>query len=154
MMEEIKLKNDKNILIIISVMILIILICIILILVAMHINKTNNNDGEYDEIANMEEGGEEYHKEHLKNMNFEVTNLSSDIKSRIKDVNQFLIDMKEYIYLNGLVQANLAECINIGEEENKIILQFRLNNPEKTIISVNINLKDNTYEFSDNYLSN
>lgn len=154
-MEEIKLKNEKNILIIISVMILIIIICIILILVAMHINKTNNNDDdEYDEIADMEEGGEEYSKEHLKYMDFEVINLGSDITNRIKNINQFFLDMKEYIYLNGLIEANRAEFINIDETENKIILEFRLNNPKKTIVSATISLKDNTYMFLDNYSAN
>lgn len=154
MMEEIKLKNEKNILIIISVMILIILICIILILVAMHINKTNNNDEEYDEIADMEEGGEEYSKEHLEYMDFKVINLGSNITDKIKNVNEFLLDMKEYIYLNGLVEANCAEFINIDETENRIILEFRLNNPKKTIVLATISLKDNTYMFSDNYSAN
>lgn len=146
------MKNEKAILISIIVMICIIIVGITIVVgVIYRINKDNNIE---EDISNLEEGGEEYSKEHLKDLDFEVTNLNSNIKSKIKDINKFLLDMKEYIYLNGFVQANIAECININEEENKMILQFRLNNPEKTIVLVNINLKDNTYEFSDNYVAN
>lgn len=148
------MKNEKSILISIIIMICIIIVGIIIVLGVIYRINTDNNIEKEEDITNLEEGGEEYTKEHLKDVDFEITNLSNSVTSRIKDVNQFLLDMKEYIYLNGLVQANIAECININESEGKIIAEFRLNDPEKTIITATINVEDNTYTFSDNYLSN
>lgn len=148
------MKNDKAILICIIIMICIIIIGITIVVGVICRINTNNKIEKEEDISNLEEGGEEYTKEHLQDIDFEVTNLSNNITSKIKNVNEFFLDMKEYVYLNGLVQANIAECININESEGKIIAEFRLNDPKKTIITATINLEDNTYTFSDNYLSN
>ena len=152
-MEDETVKYEKIILIMMMIMIIGIII-MIGIIGSINKNTTEDNQIQKDEISNLEEGGEEYNIEQLNNFDFKVTNLNSSVKSKIKDINQFLLDMKEYIYINGLVQANCAECINVKELSGKVVIEFQLNNPETTIITATINLTDNTYIFSDNYQYN
>ena len=150
-MEDIKLKYEK--IIVITMVVLVIgIICIVGMIYG--INKNNiieNKEEDEDEISNLEESGEEYNIEHLNNFDFEVINLDGNTTSKIKDINQFLLDMKEYMYINGLVQISKVECISVNEVDNKLLIEFKLNDPKNTILSASINLKDNTYTFSDNY---
>lgn len=148
-MEDIYLKNDKILLIII----VIVIICIIAVIgLILSINKKDTTTIiEEDEIANLQEGGAEYTTDELKTFEIKINNLDNNVKNKIKDYNKFILAMKEYIYKNGLVQADTAEYIGIKEEESKIIIRFKLNNANGTILSATIDLRDNSYKFSDNY---
>ena len=150
-MEDRKLKYQKIILIMIMVIIIAIVVIVGIIYGINKNNKTNDTQNNEDEIRNLEESGEEYDQEHLNNFDFKVISLDTITQSKIQNINQFLMDMKEYIYINGFVQASSAECINVKETVKTIIIEFQLNNPERTVISANINLDDGTYTFSDNY---
>lgn len=139
------MKSEKIIIILIVTIVIFIggLIAIMFI-----INKNNNIED--DEIRTLQEGGAEYTQDELKNINFEIIDLDNSIINKIK-YDQFIISMKEYIYINGLIQANKAEYISSRQEDNKITIQFRLNDTNKTIITAIVNINDYTYEFSDNY---
>lgn len=148
-MEDIYLKNDKILLIII----VIVVICIVAVIgLILSINKKDTTTIiEEDEIENLQEGGAEYTTDELKTLEIKINNLDTNTKNKIKDYNKFILAMKEYIYKNGLVQANTAEYIGIKEEENKITMRFKLNDSNETILSATIDLRDNSYKFSDNY---
>lgn len=140
------MKSDKILLVIIIVTIISIIAIASLIYI---INKNNKMDK--DEIWNQAEAGVEYSTEHLKNFKFEVINVDSNVKSKIPYYDTFIFKIKEYLYLNGLVQASTAEFVNFESNSTSMILKFKLNNPKQTIVTAKINLQDNTYTFSDNY---
>lgn len=142
------MKNDKILLIIIFIVI----ICIIAVIgLILSINKKDNTIIEEDEIANLQEGGAEYTTDELKNFEIKINNLDNDVKNKIKNYNKFILDMKEYMYKNGFVQADIAEYIGIKEEESKMTIYFKLNDSNETILSATIDLRDNSYKFLDNY---
>ena len=144
-MEDIYLKTEK----LIIVLIITISICIVAIIgIILFINS--NNETEDDEIRKLQEGGTEYTTDELKGIEITIKNLDNNIKEQIK-YNKFIIAMKEYIYENGLIEADEAQCISVSDLENEIILQFRLNNSKLTILTAKINIKNYSYEFSDSY---
>ena len=136
------MKNDKILLIMI---ILIIIAIIIIIGVIYFINRNRSIKENKDDVFDRQEGGAEYSTSELNNFELEITNLNSNIKNK----NQLTLKVKEYVYLNGLVQANQAECISSKEQESRIVLTLKLNDPKQTILTVVINLKDNTYQISE-----
>lgn len=140
------MKSDKILLVIIIVTIISIIVIASLIYI---INKNNKMDK--DEIWNQAEAGVEYSTDHLKNFEFKVINVDNKVKNLIPQYDMFTFKMKEYLYLNGLVQASTAEFVDFESNDNNIIIKFKLNNPKQTIVTAKINLQDNTYIFSDNY---
>lgn len=140
------MKSDKILLLIIIVIIISIMVIVSLIYI---INK--NNQLQEDEIWNQAEAGVEYSTNHLKNYEFQVINVDIHVKNIIPEYDTFTLKMKEYLYLNGLVQASVAEFLDFKRDNTNIILTFKLNNPKRTIVTAKINLKDSTYIFSDNY---
>lgn len=146
-MEVNNLKKDK----IIIILIIIVIICIGGIIGMIYkLNKgTVNNESEIDEIFEQEESGAEYTSEELDNIEFELKNLDSNIKEKIK-YNKFELSLKEYIYKKGLIQASYGTYISSTESENQIIIKIKLNDTKNTTITAIVDTNDYTYEFSNN----
>lgn len=110
--------------------------------------ETNETD-----VFDLQEGGSEYNSEHLNNYDFSIIDMDQDIKEKINNLDDFTFQMKEYIYLNGLVGGHTAKYINYTKNEKNVIkLEFILNDSEQTNIFAEVDLNNNTYKFSDNYL--
>lgn len=139
-MEDNILKIDK----IIIVLIVILIICILAIIGV--ISNTNKNNDESDEIAKLQEGGKEYSTSELNNFDFDIVNLDNSIKEKI-NYNEFIINLKEYIYINGLVEADKAQYVNSYEEGNEISILFELNDDKHTNLTAVINISNYTCKF-------
>lgn len=134
------MKTDK----IIIILIVFLVICILAIIGV--ISNINKNSDEVDEIAKLQEGGKEYSTDELNNFEFNIINLDNSIKEKI-NYNKFIISLKEYIYINGLVQADKAKYINSYEEGNEISILFELNDDKNTNLIAIINISNYTYKF-------
>lgn len=139
-MEDNTLKIDK----IIIVLIVVLIICILAIIGV--ISNTNKNNDESDEIAKLQEGGKEYSISELNNFDFDIVNLDNSIKEKI-NYNEFIINLKEYIYINGLVEADKAQYVNSYEEGNEISILFELNDDKHTNLTAVINISNYTCKF-------
>lgn len=145
-MEDKYLKSEKTIMILIFIIIIFIVGIIATIFLV-----NENKEIEDDEIRKLQEGGAEYSRKELDNINFEISGINNTLKNKI-NYDEFVINMKEYIYLNGLIQATKAEYLNSKEEDSKIAIQFRLNDNKGTIVTAVIDKDSNKYVFEDNYL--
>lgn len=129
--------------------IILIIVIIIVTLTILLTNKKNIDDNNYEEIEERNEAGVAYDRTQLNNFNFTLSNMSDDIKSKISNMDDFLIEMKEYIYINGLVQANEGKFIEYGSDYDKYIeAKFLLNDDKNTVLKANIYLYKNKYEFT------
>ena len=100
----------------------------------------------------IEKGGPvEYTNEILEHFELKITGIS-EIK-KIVSINEekFTMDMKEYMYKNGLVSATQAKYKEYEINNHFIIISFELNDNKKTTVFAKINENDNTYTFFDNY---
>lgn len=135
-----------------SSIIIIILVAIIIIgatLATITILKINNKE---TMDLGIEKGGPvEYTEEILEHFELRITGIS-EIK-KIVNINEekFTIDMKEYMYKNGLVSATEAKYKEYEINNQFIVISFELNDKKKTTVFAKINENDNTYTFFDNY---
>ena len=107
---------------------------------------TNNIDDDYIFYHEDETGIAEYSKEELNRFEFNIIDIPNELQSYINNINDFNMNIKEYIYKNGLVQASVAK-----QETNVILITFSLNDENKTNLFVKINFNDNNMQISDNY---
>ena len=98
-----------------------------------------------------ETGDEKYTKEQLNNFNFNIDNVPNDISQYIEDSEEFNIKIKEYVYLNGLVDASLAKYAEYEITDDKILIIYNLNNQEKTNLYVSINIANKNSQIYDDY---
>lgn len=129
-------------------LILVIIIFIISIIVAIvsSYNKEEINVNN-DDISKVQEGGEEYNSIHLNNFDFQIVNITKEVSDNIKDTYNFIYNMKEYLYKNGIVEANKAECIAYNIENDKMMIKFKLNDEKETRVIAKIDLIKEIYEF-------
>ena len=105
--------------------------------------STTNNNSYINGILSVEEevGGVEYSREQLNNFEFEIKGITNEISRYINDLDEFNIEIKEYIFKNGLVDATLAEVqrYEYQENTNRLGIVFKLNNPKEDKIRVIVN---------------
>lgn len=105
--------------------------------------STTNNNSYINGILSVEEevGGVEYSRDQLNNFEFEIKGITSEISKYIEDLDEFNIQMKEYIFKNGLVDATLAEVqkYEYQESTSRLGIVFKLNNPKEDKIRVIVN---------------
>ena len=100
-------------------------------------NETGEENIDYDNtdyiFEHEEETGEEnYTREHLKEFNFNIDNIPSDITQYINNMEEFNNRIKEYVYLNGLVDASYAKYDKYEINDGEILIIYNLNNQEKS----------------------
>lgn len=105
--------------------------------------STTNNNSYINGILSVEEevGGVEYSREHLNNFEFELKGITNEISKYIEDSDEFYIQVKEYIYKNGLVDATSAEVqkYEYQESTSRLGIVFKLDNPKEDKIRVIVN---------------
>lgn len=127
------------------ILVIIIFIIIIMISIMSLYKKDEVNDN--NDISKVQESGEEYNSTHLNNFDFKLINISEEASKNIKDLNEFIYNMKEYLYKNGIVEANQAEYITYSIENKKMMIKFKLNDKSETRVVSKIDLETQTYEF-------
>lgn len=125
-----------------------------------NINKTNiisnissddtidYNESDYIFEHEEETGDVQYNKEQLNNFEFTIS-MPDEVWEHVPNTEDFNMSMKEYIYLNGLVDATEADFrgYNIQEDTNILTIMFELNNFDKVEFKVEINLNNNQIQF-------
>ena len=122
-----------------------ILICIIVIIIA--ILNSYKNEQDKNDISYVLESGEEYNSENLNNFDFKIVTISEEILKNIKNIDTLSYYMKEYLYKNGIVEANKAEYIAYSLNNNIMIIKFKLNDQKQTRVIAKIDLQKDLYEF-------
>lgn len=137
----------KNTKIFIGAGILIIIIFLILIMNLIKNIKSISTIKQEDYVIENEykSGGKEYSPEQLKNLQIKITDMPKEVKEKINDEEKLITSVKEYMFFNGLVDANVAKCDNykIDEEKKQIKMRFILNNDAKDILLAIIDLNSN-----------
>lgn len=105
------------------------------------------DDSEYIFYFEDETGSAKYSEEQLDNFEVEL-NIPYNILKYILNKKEFYLKIKEYLFLNGLVDATKVEYQSIEENKNNNLVKmlFKLNNPNENNILVVINLNDNSIE--------
>lgn len=124
---------------------IIIFIIIIIVAIVSFYKKEENNINK--DISKVQESGEEYNSIHLNNFDFQIVNLTEEASNNIKNTYDFIYKMKEYLYKNGIVEANQAEYIAYNVEDDKMMIKFKLNDENQTRIIAKIDLTNELYEF-------
>lgn len=125
------------------------------------INNTSTNSNTTEEIDyensdyifyhEGETGNVKYSREHLDKFEFSINGISDDVLNYIEDVEEFNIEIKEYIYLNGLVKNTSCELTKyeIRENENRIGFLFKLDKDDKIQLLVILDLEDDSLEITE-----
>ncbi|MBR2705586.1 MAG: hypothetical protein IKG14_00865 [Clostridia bacterium] len=131
------------------ILILVVIITIGAVLATITIIKINNDD---TVDLGIEKGGTvEYSREILNHFDLKIIGTSEIKKKANVDEEKFYIDMKEYLYKNGLVKATEAKYKDYESNNQFTIISYELNDENRTTVFVKINNKDKTYTFFDNY---
>lgn len=94
-------------------------------------------------------GGAPYTEENINNINLQIDGITDEMQEYLNDIDTFEYNIKEYVYLNGLVQADTATITNYNVENGTTMnMVIELNDDKNTILNVVINLSDNTYDIS------
>lgn len=137
---------DKKKLLII-LLILVVLIVIICIVVKLQQSDTKREE-ENLPVEQREESGEAYNDAQLDNFDITISGMEREIEKEINDMDDFELEFKKYIYLNGLVDANIATIESYNINGNELKINFQLNNPSATKMTCTVNISEQTYEFS------
>ena len=167
--------NKKTIYIkVLLVILLIILIVLIIEIANIHkkvensnkINKNTINNTDDNRVALNEQFNQEfdifndaeqqaeipYRDEYLNNFEFEIKNIPDEILEKIPDKDKFDKEIKKFVYLEGLVRATEANYYDYALAEdiqsNKIAIRFSLNNVEKNLLLVVMNMKTGELDIS------
>jgi len=155
---------------IIKTLIILLFIFFVIILILLYNSKklqnNNLNDIKYDELVENdndddiyyyedETGSAEYNQEQLKNLDISISNIPENVSKYILNKEEFDLNIKEYVYLNGLVDATKVEYKKYEEDKEKKIVKifFQLNNTDKNSFMVILKLNDNSIEIIDNEFS-
>lgn len=139
------MNKRKIIMVILMLLILIVIICIAIYL--QKINKTKEEENL--PIEDLNEGGEPYNDAQLDNFDIKIEGMKSEIKKEIKNMNTFELEFKKFIYLNGLVDADVATITSYDINDNELTIKFQLNNPNRTQITGIVDLSEQEYKFSE-----
>lgn len=144
------MKKNKVICIVIFI-ILVILIMVLLtsvFVVKSMIKENKENPEEIESIEEIEEGGIEYNESQLNNFTIKIQGLTSDIEEKISNKEQFNLKFKEYIYINGLVDAEIAIIDKWQFKANILYIIFKLDDINETSLLVKVeadNIEVNEY---------
>lgn len=110
------------------------------------------DDENFDVFNEEDENGEaQYSEDALDNFHIEIVNLPNEVSEKIVDKDNFIKEIKEYMYFHGLVDATSVEydIYQIDQENNKMAIRFILNNASNTRIITTIDLNNNEIEVSE-----
>lgn len=166
-----KTKNYiKAVLIVLIFISLIAILLIVLKISKNDENKTKNNDVQIDTQeerndvqANMvkkeiskyysedEYGNALNIEDSISKFNIYISDVPKDIQRYIKDKNEYIKQIKIYMYFNGLVDATRVEYVTskFSEELNKIGVKFKLNDVGNTILKVILDLSTQEIEITE-----
>ena len=99
--------------IVLTIIITLIISILILIGVINYFININNKQQEESNGINIEGDGGPYDEKYLDNFNFKIIDLTSYVKGKVKNKEQFTKKLKEYIYLNRISTSRygtLYEC--------------------------------------------
>lgn len=131
------------------IILLILLVLIVIICVVVKLYQSNAKEEEENlPLEQREEGGEAYNDAQLNNFDITIEGMEREIENEIKDMDEFELEFKKFIYLNGLVDANIATIDSYEINGNELKINFQLNNPSKTQMTCIVNISEQKYEFS------
>lgn len=125
--------------------IIIVIIIIISIIIIMNKNyearkKSLKEWGQTAEILTREK--------ELQNFYMEILNLDDQTKRKIPDADEFLIELKYYMYQNGIIEGKVLEMAEKKEENGILKIRFVFDDPKRTKIIASIDLnEEQKYEF-------
>ena len=114
-------------------------------------NTVTTDNATNDVFYSKEEmGNAKYSKDQLNNFSIEIKGMTNDISKYINDMSKFETDIKEYMYKNGLVDANVLEVQRSEYQEStkRLGIVFKLNNKAEDKIRVIIS-ENNNIDISD-----
>lgn len=131
------------------IILLILLVLIIIICIVAKLNQVNSKKEEENlPVEQREEGGEAYNDAQLNNFDITIEGMEKEIENEIKDMDDFELEFKKFIYLNGLVDADIATIESYEINENKLTINFQLNNSSQTKMIGIVDINEQKYEFS------
>lgn len=130
------------------IVLLILVVLMVIICIVVKRQQANTKKEENLQVEQREEGGEAYNDAQLNNFDITIERMEKEIEKEIKDMDDFELEFKEYIYLNGLVDANIATIESYNINGNELKINFQLNNPSATKMTCTVNISEQTYEFS------
>lgn len=138
--------------IIFIILIMVLLTSIVLIKSMIKKNEENPETKEsiesIDSIEEMQEGGIEYNENQLNNFTINIQGLTSEIEEKISNKEQFNLKFKEYIYINGLVDAENAILDKWQFKDDILYIRFKLDDIKETNLIVKVeedNIEVNEY---------
>lgn len=79
----------------------------------------------------------------------QIEGLTDEIKTHIADTKKIDTEIKEYVYLNGLIDATVATITDWNLIDNNTMqMAVKLNDAKSTILRISIDLKNNEYEIT------
>lgn len=120
---------DKKILIVICIIIVIILIIIGSII---YLRVRQNTP-----IENVNESGAEYDRSQLNKFDFQLTNIPQELEESI-NIEELNLQVKEYLYEKGLINANVGEIEEYNNNGQSIELKIKLNDDANSEIKLTI----------------
>ncbi len=138
------MKRSNIILVIIVILIILIIITSIVLIVIKECQRK-------EKLEEREEGGIEYEQVQAKNVEIDTREVIKEIEGVIKDTNKIKENIKEYIFINGLVDANKITVKESKMEENKIKLKVQLDDINNTILLFIIDIETQKIEIIENY---
>lgn len=138
------MKRSNIILVIIVIFIILIIIMSIVLIVIKEWKRK-------ERLEEREEGGIEYEQVQAKNVEIDTREVIKEIEGVIKDINKIKENIKEYIFINGLVDANKITVKESKTEKNKIKLKVQLDDINNTILLFIIDIETQKMEIIENY---
>lgn len=130
---------------IVRTFIIIVVIIIISIIIIMNKNyktrkKTIEKWGQTAEVLTKEE--------ELKKIYIEILNLDEQAKRKIPNADEFLIELKYYMYQNGIIEGKILKMAEKKEENGTLKIKFVFDDPKRTKIIASIDLnEEQKYDF-------
>ena len=125
---------------------IILVVIIVAVLIAIFMLK-DKGDQEENPIFQFSGEGDPYDDSQLDNFDMTIEGMNNEISSNIQNMNNFNYEFKKFIYLNGLVDANIATCADYVIEDGKMQINMQLNNPAKKDVLATVYLGQDKYEF-------
>lgn len=125
---------------------IILVIIIVSVLIAIFMLKEKQSQEE-DPIFQFSGEGNPYDDSQLDNFDITIEGMNSEISSNIQNMDNFNYEFKKFIYLNGLVDADIATCASYVIEDGEMKINMQLNNPAKKDVLAIVYLGQDKYEF-------
>lgn len=120
------MKFNKKILRVTIIVFIIIIIFIGLLIIENELVKRAQTNSEIQ--INIDGVGGEYDRSHLNNIDLNLYGMTDDLLKKVKDEDNFYIELKEYIYLKGITDAKNVTVKDWNIEKDKLIIKFQLDN--------------------------